>query len=113
MEDNNKSLERLSYVIANAIVKSEDVKKILSELREKEVICKEGLMVLMIRMKALTDATEELKEVKKELLKKQKLANIQIDGKILTMEEIAFQEYCAEQFNDIEWLKNIKVNFSD
>lgn len=111
-EMNSEELERLSRAIINAIVKSEDVQKALALLYEEEPVCNEGLMVLMIRMRALTDAAEELRDVTRHLKNGDRKRQF-IDGRELSPQEAAFQEYCAEKFDEEKWLKDIRVTFKN
>ncbi|MBI5183633.1 MAG: hypothetical protein HY999_04655 [Nitrospinae bacterium] len=108
--ERENSLERLSRVITEAIIRSEEVKKILSEIKNQDIIYPESFMILVIRMESLVEIIEEIHNnlgVKKKRTRKDNPPIPQyIDGKKLTDKEIVFEEYYTERFNEDEWLKN-------
>ena len=109
-----RSFEKLSKAITEAVMTSSKVKKIVAEIQKSEEICPKSFMVLVLKMEVLTDSLEL--EVEEELTeehpapkerasrKPQKKAQF-IDGKQLTKKEIEFQEYSNKKFNAEEWLK--------
>ncbi|MFV1950841.1 MAG: hypothetical protein ACC630_02615 [Nitrospinota bacterium] len=107
--EREKNIERLSRVITEAIIRSEEVKKVLADIQDQDIIYPESFMILVIRMQSLVDIIEELQEnldAKENGTEKHNHTAPQyIDGKELTDKEIAFEEYCLERFNGEEWLQ--------
>tara|TARA_Y100000294_G_scaffold71407_1_gene67662 strand:+ start:5922 stop:6278 length:357 start_codon:yes stop_codon:yes gene_type:complete len=104
-----EELEKLSRAIAEAIFKSKDVKKIVEEIRKKDLILPHALMVLILKLETLSnvkgDNQNDAKSLKKYLNKKEKSFKQFIDGRELDTNEIAFQEYLMKRFDDKKWLK--------
>lgn len=106
----DKELEKLSKAITDAILNSKNVKKIIKEIREKDLILSNTLMVIVLKIEALSNISNNLNDVMKNLKnssnKKEKKAIGQfIDGKELKPCEIAFQEFLVEKFDTKKWLK--------
>ena len=109
-----RSFEKLSKAITEAVITSSKVKKVVEEIQKNEEICPKSFMVLVLKMEVLTDSLElemeeELREespAPKKRAGKKSLKRAQfIDGKKLTKKEIEFQEYSNKKFNNEEWLK--------
>ena len=109
-----RSFEKLSKAITEAVMTSPKVKKIVAEIQKSEDICPKSFMVLVLKMEVLTDSLElEVEEeLTEESLAPRKRASRKspkkaqfIDGKQLTKKEIEFQEYSNKKFNTEEWLK--------
>ena len=110
-----RSFEKLSKAITEAVMKSPKVKKIVAEIQKNEEICPKSFMVLVLKMEVLTDSLEL--EVKEELTEEQQPApkkrasrkspknNQFIDGQQLSKKEIEFQEFSNKKFNTKDWLK--------
>ena len=109
-----RSFEKLSKAITEAVMESHNVKKIVAEIQKNEEICPKSFMVLVLKMEVLTDSLEL--EVEEELAEEQptpkkragrkSLKKSQfIDGQQLSKKEIEFQEYSNKKFNTEEWLK--------
>ena len=109
-----RSFEKLSRAITEAVMTSSKVKKIVAQIQKSEEICPKSFMVLVLKMEVLTDSLEL--EVEEELTEegpaprkpssRKSPKNAQfIDGKQLTKKEIEFQEYSNKKFNTEEWLK--------
>ena len=110
-----RSFEKLSKAITEAVMTSSKVKKIVAEIQKSEEICPKSFMVLVLKMEVLTDSlelevkeelTEERSTPKKRTSRKSSKKAQFIDGKKLTKKEIEFQEYTNKKFNTEEWLKN-------
>lgn len=121
-----KNLEKLSKAIINAIMSSNEVKRAMANINSQDILCSKSVMVLIMRLQSLAefaeanddnDTNEERHEVNeyKEPEGKQFTPNkVQlIDGKELTANELAFQEYCINKFKEREWLKKIKIFIDD
>ena len=109
-----RSFEKLSKAITEAVMVSPKVKKIVAEIQKNEEICPKSFMVLVLKMEVLTDSleleveeelTEEQPTPKKRAGKKSLKKSQFIDGQQLSKKEIEFQEYSNKKFNTEEWLK--------
>jgi len=114
-DGSERSFEKLSKAITEAVMTSPKVKKIVAEIQKDEDICPKSFMVLVLKMEVLTDSLEleveeELKEEqtapKKRRRKKFSRKPQFIDGQELSKKEIEFQEFTNKKFDDDEWLKN-------
>ena len=109
----NREFEKLSKAITEAVMSSDKVKKIVEEISKKTSICPQSFMVLVLKMEVLSDAfaldveeaSVETKKPTRGRKKSDKKKSQQIDGKSLTPNELAFEEYCNQRFDDKEWLK--------
>ena len=113
-DGSERSFEKLSKAITEAVMTSPKVKKIVAEIQKDENICPKSFMVLVLKMEVLTDSLEleveeELKEEppapKKRRRKKSSRKPQFIDGQELSKKEIEFQEFTNKKFDDDEWLK--------
>jgi hypothetical protein len=119
-DGSERSFEKLSKAITEAVMTSPKVKKIVAEIQKDEDICPKSFMVLVLKMEVLTDSLEleveeELKEErpapKKRRSKKSSRKPQFIDGQELSKKEIEFQEFTNKKFDDDEWLKKNKLIF--
>ena len=113
-DGSERSFEKLSKAITEAVMTSPKVKKIVAEIQKDEDICPKSFMVLVLKMEVLTDSLEleveeELKEErpapKKRRSKKSSRKPQFIDGQELSKKEIEFQEFTNKKFDDDKWLK--------
>ena len=113
-DGSERSFEKLSKAITEAVMTSPKVKKIVAEIQKDEDICPKSFMVLVLKMEVLTDSLEleveeELKEErpapKQRRSKKSSRKPQFIDGRELSKKEIEFQEFTNKKFDDDEWLK--------
>ena len=113
-DGSERSFEKLSKAITEAVMTSPKVKKIVAEIQKDEDICPKSFMVLVLKMEVLTDSLEleveeELKEQrpapKKRRSKKSSRKPQFIDGQELSKKEIEFQEFTNKKFDTQEWLK--------
>jgi hypothetical protein len=113
-DGSERSFEKLSKAITEAVMTSPKVKKIVAEIQKDEDICPKSFMVLVLKMEVLTDSLEleveeELKQErpapKKRRSKKSSRKPQFIDGQELSKKEIEFQEFTNKKFDDDEWLK--------
>ena len=119
-DGSERSFEKLSKAITEAVMTSPKVKKIVAEIQKDEDICPKSFMVLVLKMEVLTDSIEleveeELKEErpapKKRRSKKSSRKPQFIDGQELSKKEIEFQEFTNKKFDDDEWLKKNRLIF--
>ncbi len=109
-----RDFERLSKAITEAVMKSEKVRKIVGDIQKKENICPRSFMVLVLNLQSLTGALESnvpeetpgKKPAKRPKKKKASEYEQFIDGRKLTKNEIAFQEYINERFDGESWLRD-------
>jgi hypothetical protein len=113
-DGSERSFEKLSKAITEAVMTSPKVKKIVAEIQKDEDICPKSFMVLVLKMEVLTDSLEleveeELEEErpvpKKRRSRKSSRKPQFIDGQKLSKKEIEFQEFTNKRFDDDEWLK--------
>tara|TARA_B100000686_G_C16705395_1_gene925920 strand:+ start:968 stop:1336 length:369 start_codon:yes stop_codon:yes gene_type:complete len=114
-ETNNpeEDFERLSKAITEAVMGSAKVKKIIEEISKKTSICPQSFIVLVLKMEVLADALgldvegASMGRRKSKRSKKNSCKNKsqQIDGKPLTPNELAFEEYVNQRFDNEEWLR--------
>ena len=113
-DGSERSFEKLSKAITEAVMTSPKVKKIVAEIQKGEDICSKSFMVLVLKMEVLTDSLEleveeELKEERPGPKKRRSMKSSRkpqfIDGQELSKKEIEFQEFTNKKFDDDEWLK--------
>ncbi len=113
-DGSERSFEKLSKAITEAVMMSPKVKKIVAEIQKDDNICPKSFMVLVLKMEVLTDSLEleveeDLKEErpapKKRKSKKSSRKPQFIDGQELSKKEIEFQEFSNKKFDNDEWLK--------
>jgi hypothetical protein len=113
-DGSERSFEKLSKAITEAVMTSPKVKKIVAEIQKDENICPKSFMVLVLKMEVLTDSLElefeekfkeERPAPKKRRSKKSSRKPQFIDGQELSKKEIEFQEFSNKKFDDDEWLK--------
>lgn len=113
-DGSERSFEKLSKAITEAVMTSPKVKKIVSEIQKDDNICPKSFMVLVLKMEVLTDSleleveeelTEERPAPKKRRSKKSSKKPQFIDGRKLSKKEIEFQEFANQKFDAQDWLK--------
>ena len=114
-----REFERLSKAITEAVMTSAKVKKIVAEIQEKEKICPQSFMVLVLKMQVLTESLEL--EVEEEFLDnpppkkrgRKKSCDLPqyIDGNQLSKKEIEFQEFSKKKFDTEDWLRKNGLSF--
>ena len=113
-DGSERSFEKLSKAITEAVMTSPKVKKIVAEIQKNDEICPKSFMVLVLKMEVLTDSveleyeeelTEDQPASKKSTIKKSSKKPQFIDGQQLSKKEIEFQEFSNKKFNTEEWLK--------
>lgn len=105
--------EKLSKAITEAVLSSPKVKKIVSEIQQRDDICPQSFMVLVLKLQSLTEglhveveeAPENSKRKSRRTKKKTGEEAQYIDGARLSKKEIEFEEFISERFDAEEWLK--------
>lgn len=114
-----RKFEELSKAIAEAVMSSKKVKKVVADIQKKEKICPQSFMVLVLKMQVLADSldldieepTVEKKRAKRPRKKSSKEQWQYIDGRKLTKNEIAFENFFGERFDTHQWLKKNGLEF--
>lgn len=115
----DQKFEELSKAIAEAVMNSKKVKKVVAEIQKKEKICPQSFMVLVLKMQVLADSLDldiedpavEKKRTKRTRKKPSKEQGQYIDGQKLSKNEIAFENYFSERFDAGQWLKKNGLEF--
>lgn len=112
----DKEFEKLSRAITEAILNSKDVRKIIEEIRKKDLCLPNTLMVMVLKLETLTKIADtlsaQLNNLKESSNKnKEKVIRQFIDGKELDSNERAFLEFLAKKFNEKKWLKKNRLIF--
>ena len=68
-DGSERSFEKLSKAITEAVMTSPKVKKIVAEIQKNDEICPKSFMVLVLKMEVLTDSLEL--EVEEEITEEQ------------------------------------------
>ncbi len=105
--------EKLSKAITEAVLSSLKVKKVVSEIQQRDDICPQSFMVLVLKLQSLTEGfnveVEEAPEQPKKKIRRSKKKAAEptqfIDGEKLSKNEIEFEELISERFDTEEWLK--------
>ncbi len=119
----DEAYEHLNKAIMKAIVSSEDVKKVLTGFKEKDMINHLSVLNLILSLEELSDMvfsdedsgdydsmTEDFPTEKPETSSELEASNpYKIDGQNLTPNEILFEKFFQKKFDAHEWLKKIKV----
>ncbi len=113
--DPERDYEKLSKAITEAVLTSDKVKKVVAEIQQRDEICPQSFMVLVLKLSTLTDgfdveveeASDQAKPKKKARRSKKKSgkASQYIDGQKLSQKEIDFEEFVSKNFDAEEWLK--------
>jgi hypothetical protein len=124
MQGNQKSdgeMEKLSRAITQALLKSDDVLNILTLLKKNDRLKSDALIAFVLKANDLLHISKKEEIFQKSnanafpagLLNPAKISNeeIFIDGKKLSEQEIAFEEYCSTKFNEKKWLRDLGIQF--
>ena len=122
-----KEYENLNDAILQAIIASKEVQKVLARLKEENF---DDMAVLNLfisldelyemisdkRNSSLTYKMEPIESQQKQKEEKafesQSISGVRenkIDGKLLTLNETLFQNYCQGKFNEEAWLKKARI----
>jgi hypothetical protein len=119
----DEAYEHLNKAIMKAIVSSDDVKKVLSGFKEKDMINHLSVLNLILSLEELsdmvfTDGNSDDYELVKEDVVNEKTEDstkmesdnpFKVDGKNLTPNEILFEKFFQKNFDDQDWLKKAKL----
>jgi len=112
--------EKLSKAITEAVLTSEKVRKTVEEIQKNNEICPQSFMVLVLKMQVLTESLEldieqgdiaEKSTAQKKIRKKSSKKSQFIDGRKLSRDEVAFEEFRSKQFDSDNWLKKNRLTF--
>lgn len=107
-------LEELSKAIVKAIRDSEEVKRALGNLDRKKILHSKSFLAFVLSMQSLGEPGDPPKETskgKRRRGRKSEALAQYIDGKRLSPNEVAFQEYCIQLFNEHAWLRGLGLKF--
>lgn len=112
----DREIEKLSKTIVEVLLKSKEVKKILSKLAEQGSVSADSFMILMLKVHSLTEASRKEDPRKKtdsprrkRTIRKMTGSKQSVDGVPLSQKEISFLEYCVDQFDEDDWLKKNRI----
>ena len=137
-QDREKELQELSHAIVEALTHNDDVMTLLADLKEREVIDSSTLLGLALKISDLLELSgmaftqEDIAEEPTAMIENKVAENDQsgdaetkrftgdingeikdeeaiIDGRELSENEIAFQEWSNDNFDEKEWLKNTRL----
>ena len=118
--DSDPHFEKLSKAITEAVLTSEKVRKTVEEIQKNNEICPQSFMVLVLKMQVLTESLEldieqgdiaEKSTAQKKIRKKSSKKSQFIDGRKLSRDEVAFEEFRSKQFDSDNWLKKNRLTF--
>jgi hypothetical protein len=121
----DEAYEHLNKAIMKAIVSSDDVRKVLSGFKEKDMINHLSVLNLILSLEELSDMvfsdddSNDYKLVDENLSTETEKAEnpsemeatnpFKIDGENLTPNEILFERFFQKKFDAQEWLKKAKL----
>jgi len=119
----DEAYEHLNKAIMKAIVSSDDVKKVLSGFKEKDMINHLSVLNLILSLEELSDmvfsdeSSDDYELVKEDFSTEKTESSSEIesdnpfkvDGKNLTPNEILFEKFFQKKFDSDGWLKKAKL----
>jgi hypothetical protein len=119
----DKAYEKLNKAIMNAIVSSEDVRTVLADFKEKDMINNLSVLNLILSLEELSDLvftdddsssfepqSEEFAPKAAEKPAEIKAPNpFKVDGRNLTPNEILFERFFQGKFDADKWLKKVRI----
>jgi hypothetical protein len=123
----DEAYEHLNKAIMKAIVSSDDVKKVLSGFKEKDMINHLSVLNLILSLEELSDmvftdgnsddyelvkedfATEKAEDSPENSSELESDNPFKVDGKNLTPNEILFEKFFQKKFDAEGWLKKAKL----
>jgi hypothetical protein len=121
----DKAYEKLNKAIMNAIVSSEDVRTVLADFKEKDMINNLSVLNLILSLEELSDlvfSEDDSPNYETTLdesapQKSEKSTEIQapnpfkVDGRNLTPNEILFERFFQGKFDADKWLKKVGIKY--
>ena len=119
----DEAYEHLNKAIMKAIVSSGEVRNVLTEFKEKDMINHLSVLNLVLSLEELSDMVfaagdssdyesviEDFEPEKLENSSEMEATNpFKIDGRNLTPNEILFEKFFQKKFDAQEWLKKAKI----
>ena len=132
----DKEFDQLNEAVLKAILSSKDVEKVLRDFKSKDLINEMAVVNLILSLEDLSslifsESAEQSNHALDTLNQKQPLKNDKIenktinskknqvscslnsydlvDGKNLSCNEILFEKYYQERFNEKQWLQQSKI----
>ena len=109
-----KDLEALSRAIRNAILKSDEVKRMLIRLHRQRLVGQESFLALVLPMADLIELVEGPPEPLQRRTQRRRRRTRDpriVDGRKLSASELAFLEFCEKQFDEEAWLRHLRLKF--
>ena len=121
----DKEYEKLNDAILQAIVASEEVKDVLERFKNKYHMNDKAVLNLFLSLEELYQMTSEepsgssnyklepsaSKQSENEIRRPSSEENNIIDGKVLTINEVLFEDFFQEKCNEFEWMKKARIRF--
>ena len=121
----DKAYEKLNKAIMDAIISSEDVKSILADFKQKDMINNLSVLNLILSLEELSDlvfteeyaydfepTAEESNAAESNKETEIKSPNpYKVDGQNLTPNEILFERFFQGKFDSDKWLKKARIKF--
>ena len=121
----DKEYEKLNDAILQAIVASEEVKDVLERFKNQYHMNDKAVLNLFLSLEELYQMTSEepsgssnyklepsaSKQSENEIRRPSSEENNIIDGKVLTINEVLFEDFFQEKFNEFEWVKKARIRF--
>ena len=121
----DKEYEKLNDAILQAIVASEEVKDVLERFKNQYHMNDKAVLNLFLSLEELYQMTSEepsgssnyklepsaSKQSENEIRRPSSEENNIIDGKVLTINEVLFEDFFQEKFNEFEWMKKARIRF--
>ena len=121
----DKEYENLNNAILQAIVASEDVQNVLERFKNQHQMDDKAVLNLFLSLEELHQMINEkssglagyklepsthsqpTNEIEKPALGEESI----IDGEILTLNEVLFEKFFQETFNESKWMKKARIHF--
>ena len=121
----DKEYENLNNAILQAIVGSEDVQDVLSRFKNQHQMDDKAVLNLFLSLEELyqminekssgpaeyklepSSHTKPTNKIEKSALGEESI----IDGEVLTLNEILFEKFFQETFNESKWMKKARIRF--
>ena len=119
----DKEYEKLNEAIMKAIITSDEIKDLLQDYQSRDMIKHMAVLNLVLSLEELSEVilsncdTYDLECVDDDKGTSRPTQNqlkdtgkkYFVDGKHLTQNEILFERFCQGKFDEMSWLKKIKV----
>lgn len=112
----DEDIEKLHAAIINAIFKSDEVRPIVQALKDRNKINSGSIFALLFKPQELTNnhllpaKAKSLSEPEKNRCSVETKGTGQfVDGKELTQNEILFEKFCGDRFDEEKWIAENRI----